>query len=62
MLAAHCPVCDVTQLYSYRHLRCLCNTPLGIEMVIDCYCGERFEQLTGRGPIPQLRCREAVGA
>jgi hypothetical protein len=49
MLAAHCPACDVTQLYSYSHIHSLHNTQRGIQLVMDCYCGERFTVLTGRG-------------
>ena len=46
MIAAHCPVCQVRQLYSYSRLA-VHNTHRGIELVFHCYCGTRFHQLTG---------------
>lgn len=48
MFSAHCPVCNGPVLLSWSRLRSLANTPLGIELAFDCWCGTRLEVLTGR--------------
>ncbi len=47
MLAAYCPRDDATWLFSETRIRALANTPIGIEVRLECYCGEQIEFLTG---------------
>lgn len=48
MIAAYCPGHHATLLFSESRIRGLFNTPIGIELFLECYCGERIEILTGR--------------
>ena len=50
MLDAYCPNCDAVYLYSLSRIRGLANSPLGIELTLECYCGRIIEVLTGWGP------------
>lgn len=51
MFDAHCPRCDAVRMLPISRLRSLVNSPLGIEVTLECYCGEVFELLLGRGPV-----------
>ncbi|MBA2528902.1 MAG: hypothetical protein H0V19_02885 [Euzebyales bacterium] len=48
MLAAYCPAHGATLLLSESRIRRLANTPRGIELLLECYCGQPIEMLTGR--------------
>jgi hypothetical protein len=50
MFGAHCPRCDRVGLYGVSRMRGLVNSPLGIELTFECYCGEILTILTGWGP------------
>jgi hypothetical protein len=47
MLSAYCPRHGSTVLYSPSSITGIRNTPLGIEVTIECYCGELIEVLSG---------------
>jgi hypothetical protein len=47
---AYCPACGKVGLYGFSRLRGLENSTLGIELTIECYCGEILTVLTGWGP------------
>jgi hypothetical protein len=47
MFAAHCPEHGSEVLLPFSRLRCLRNTPLGIELAFECWCGASLEILTG---------------
>jgi hypothetical protein len=48
MFSAYCPRHRATMLFSTSSIESMTTTPLGIEVVVRCYCGERLEVLTGR--------------
>lgn len=48
MYAPYCPRHGSRVLLSWPRLRWLENTPEGIELTFECYCGEHVEVLTGR--------------
>lgn len=50
MFDTHCPGCKSFRLLPISRLRGLVNSPLGIEVTLECYCGEIFELLLGQGP------------
>ncbi|MPZ87698.1 MAG: hypothetical protein GEU81_06395 [Nitriliruptorales bacterium] len=50
MFDAHCPRCNAIRLLPISRLRSLVNSPLGIEVTLECYCGAVFELLLGQGP------------
>jgi len=51
MLSAYCPRHEATLLFSTSSIVSMKNTPLGIEIVLRCFCGEHLEVLTGRARI-----------
>lgn len=56
MIAAFCPRHATTVLYSPSSIVALRNTPLGVEVVIECYDGELIEVLMGATtPEPALQ-------
>lgn len=54
MFSAYCPRHDAVVLYSSSNIVELRNTPLGVEMTVECYDGERFEVLSGQTAEPAL--------
>jgi hypothetical protein len=47
MFTAYCPREAADVLLTYGRLRTMRNSPLGIELAFDCWCGEALEVLTG---------------
>jgi len=50
MFDAYCPACRAVGLYGMSRLRGLTNSALGIELTLECHCGEILTVLTGWGP------------
>ncbi|MGH8870051.1 MAG: hypothetical protein ACRDYU_18940 [Actinomycetes bacterium] len=48
MLAAYCPRHDSSVLFTESRISRLRNTAAGIEVELDCYCGEHLRLLRGR--------------
>lgn len=48
MLTIYCPTHNSEVLVGPRRIRHLVNTPHGIELVVECYCGHRVDAVTGR--------------
>jgi hypothetical protein len=48
MFAIDCPRHRTTMLVSERRIRALRNTPTGIELDVECYCGHVQSIKTGR--------------
>jgi hypothetical protein len=49
MFAFTCTACDTHRLVFPSQVRGVANTPHGIEVGFECWCGSRQTMLTGRG-------------
>jgi len=54
MFDAYCPACRAVSLYGISRIRGLVNSPIGIELTLECHCGQIINVLTGWGPSPEL--------
>lgn len=48
MLTIYCPTHNSEVLVGPRRIRHLANTPQGVELVVECYCGRRVDVLACR--------------
>lgn len=48
MLTIYCPTHNSEVLVGPRRIRHLANTPHGVELVVECYCGHRADVLARR--------------
>lgn len=55
MLAAYCPRHAGTVLFSESRIGSLRNTSHGVEVELDCYCGEHLLLRRGRTVVQQLQ-------
>jgi len=52
VLTAYCPHHDATLLFQVSRIDVLRNTPRGIEVEMNCYCGEHLLLRRGRTVLP----------
>jgi hypothetical protein len=53
VLVAYCPRHGRSVLFSESRLSRLRNTPAGVQVELDCYCGEHLRLLGGRTVLPR---------
>jgi hypothetical protein len=55
VLVAYCPRHGRSVLFSESRLSRMRNTPAGVEVELDCYCGEHLRLLGGRTVVSRTR-------